>query len=132
MSAWRRVALEKLPEYRKIIDAANEVMACWLELNFEFDKVYRSEILDRNKIRRFYEFARWCLANPSTSASAEFDPLTAAVVVFFEHIPRNRAAREDLHNWISRKEFLELQDAFRYLASESEFAELESSFKKSK
>ena len=45
MSAWKRVALEKLPEYRRVIDASESPMALWVELHSHFQAVYQSTLL---------------------------------------------------------------------------------------
>jgi hypothetical protein len=81
MSGWRRVALEKLPEYRQLIEAAENPMRLWIDLHLEFKDVYRAEILDDGSVRRFYDYARWCLESPGEGRYLS-DAGTAAACAF--------------------------------------------------
>ena len=127
MSAWKRVALEKLPEYRRIIEEAERPMALWIELHLKFEDIYRAEVLDDDLIRRFYEYARWCLESPGEGRCLS-DAGTAAVLAFYEHLPQLGVIRRDLPRWLSRDEFMGLRDAFHYHLSEEQFASFESEF----
>ena len=127
MSAWRRVALEKLPEYRRIIDEARSPMALWLELCLQFEDLYRTETLNDRLIRSFFDYARWCVEQPK---EGEFlsDAGTAACCAFFEHLPKHDAIRRDLRRWLTREEFLGLRVTFGYHLSKEEFVSFESEF----
>jgi hypothetical protein len=126
MSAWKRVALEKLPEYRQVIDASESPMALWVELHCRFQEAYQSAAPD-DLIRRFYEYARWCRQSSGTGSELS-DAGTAAVCAFYEHLPRDAAARRDLRRWVTRAEFSDLREVFRYHLSEHEFTEFEAEF----
>ncbi len=126
MSAWKRVALEKLPEYRGVIDNVDSPMALWVELSFHFQQACETAAPD-NLIRRFYEYARWCLQSPGTGSELS-DAGTAAICAFYEHLPKIPAARRDLARWLTGAEFSDLRDAFHYHLSEQEFAEFEAEF----
>ncbi len=122
MSAWKRIALEKLPEYRGLIETADTPMALWIELNSEFERVS-----DENLIRRFFEYARWCMQSPGQGNYLS-DAGTAAVCAFYEHLPRHSGIRRELPRWLTREEFASLREAFRYHLSEQEFSEFEAEF----
>lgn len=64
MSAWKRIAFEKLPGYRYLIEEAENPMALWIELHLKFEDVYKAKPLDDDLIRRFYEYAHWCIQSP--------------------------------------------------------------------
>lgn len=128
MSAWRRVALEKLPEYRQIIGAAENPMALWIELTPRFEDAYVDTIKNHGVIRRFFEYARWCLESPGDGGALS-DAGTAAVCAFYEHLPEQEAVRRDLYRWLSRNEFLSFREVWRKSMSEEQFREFESEFR---
>lgn len=121
MSAWKRVALEKLPEYRHLIETADTPGQLWVRLSDAFLAAYEPEVLDDGLIRRFFEYARWCCASPGTENYLS-EAGTAAVYGFYEHLPIHEKIRRDLSRRISQTEFNALEGVFRYLPSEKEFA----------
>ena len=127
MSAWKRIALEKLPEYRGVIDAADNPMALWIELHLKFEDAYRAEIPTDDLVRRFFDYARWCRQSPGEGGHLS-DAGTAAVCAFYEHLPKHAGIRRDLPRWLTRAEFFDLREAFRYHLSEQEFADFEAEF----
>ena len=120
MSAWRRQALEKLPECRRVIEAADNSMALWIELLGECQDAYRKQ--DEGLIRRFYEFARWCWQSPSA------DVRTAVACAFYEHLPTTPELRRDMPRRFGRAAFTELREVFRYHLSPDEAAAFEREF----
>ena len=88
MSAWRKQALEKLPECRRLIEAADSPMALWIELLGECQDASRNQAEDL--ICRFYEFARCCWQSPSA------DVRTAVACAFYEHLPTTPELRRDM------------------------------------
>jgi hypothetical protein len=126
MSAWKRVALETLPEYRRIIEAATSPMSLWVELDSRFLEAFEARGSD-DLIRRFYEYARWCRQSPGTGNHLS-DAGTAAVCAFYEHLPRHPIVRRDLGRWLTRAEFNDLKEVFRSRLSEEDFAEFEVEF----
>ncbi len=127
MSSWRRIALEKLPEYRDLIEHADNPMALWIDLHIKFKEVYRAETPDDGVIRRFYEYARWCLESPGARDYLS-EAGSAAACAFYEHLPQNGVIRRDLPRWLSRDEFLGLRDVFRYHLSDEEYRIFEAEF----
>ncbi len=122
MSAWKRTALEKLPEYRGLIEAADNPMALWIELHLKFERVS-----DDDLIRRIFEYARWCMKSSGEGRYLS-DAGTAAVCAFYEHLPQNADIRCELPRWLTREEFASLREAFRYHLSEQEFSDFEAEF----
>lgn len=127
MSAWKRIALEKLPEYRTVIAAAESPMALWIELHLSFENAYRTRPRDTDLIRRFYEYASWCKQSPGQGRYLS-EAGTAAICAFYEHLPQVAEIRRDLSHWLTREEFTELRGVFRYHLTDEEFAEFEAEF----
>ena len=120
MSAWRRQALEQLPECRRIIESAGNPMALWIELQFACEEACRQESGDL--VRRFYEYARWCWL------SASADVVTAVASAFYEHIPTSPVLRRDLPRRMGRAEFRQLREIFGCHRSPEELKAFEEEF----
>jgi len=120
MSAWRRVALEMLPEYRENIAHAENPMGLWVEIDFYFRDAF--EAGDDDLVRRFFRYAERCLDTAKPEAT---DASTAAWCAFYEHIPRVAGLSEQLHRFMPRNRFVQVRDAFRYHISQEEFDRLQ-------
>jgi len=120
MSAWRRQALEQLPECRRIIESADNPMALWIELLGACEDAYQKQSED--SIRRFYGFARWCW-------QSKIDEVVNAVAcAFYEHLPTTPVLRRDMPCRFGRAAFKELRDVFCYHLSPDEAATFEREF----
>ena len=102
-------------------------MALWIELHLKFEETYRAKVPDKDLIRRFYDYARWCLVAPG-KGGYQSDASTAVICSFYEHLPLNDSVRRDLPNWLTREGFEELREVFRYHLSEPEFSDFEAEF----
>jgi len=120
MSVWRREALEQLPECRRVIEAADNPMALWIELRGACDDAYAKQ--DEDLIRRFYAFARTCWQSPSA------DVRTAVACAFYEHLPTTPVLRRDMPRRFGRAAFNELRQVFCYHLSPDEAAAFEREF----
>jgi hypothetical protein len=120
MSAWRRVALEILPEFRDDIAQADEPMALWVEIGFRFRGVFRKG--NEDLVRRYFRYAEWCL---DTAKQEPTDASTAAWCAFYEHLPKIAGLAEQLHRLMPRSRFVQVRDAFRYHTSSDEFERLQ-------
>ena len=127
MSAWRRTALETLPEYRQTVADAENPMAMWIDLYLHFKDLYVADELNDELIGRFFKYARWCIQSPGEGRFLS-DAGTAAVCAFYEHLPETEMIRRDLPRRLTREEFIGLREAFRYHLSEDKFRELEAEF----
>jgi len=121
MSAWRRVAIEKLPECKEQIEAAEDMGELWADLRQAL--VAAHELKNEDFIARAYDYARWCLAE-----SGSPDIATSAAINFYERLPDYRRVREALHRWLSQEEFDGLRFYFRYGRTEEDYAELAREF----
>jgi hypothetical protein len=122
MSAWRREALQRFPEFRNQIERAETPYLLWFDLTAAFHLAYDAPRND-DLIRRVYEYAKWCAEQPR-SRTAENDLATCVTVTFFEHIPTKPAAAADLPKWFSKTEFVAMQKTFSYLIGETGYREL--------
>ena len=113
MSTWRKVALEKLPSCKALIEKAATPMELWIDLGSEFHIAYQ-EPRNESMLSAIYSYALWCLEarDPTTSS--------AVVVCLFEDLPLNSAARKDLPHRIGKTLFLGLTNVFKYHLSAEE------------
>lgn len=108
MSAWRRKAIEALPEMKKTVDAAWSPMALWIELRGAFETTV--ERGDMAMARRIMDFARYCLG------ARDNDVATAAALGFIEHLHDAEAVRAALPQLASRQELAEWAPLLGYHA----------------
>jgi hypothetical protein len=120
MSAWRRQALELLPEHRGIIEAADNPMTLWIELLWPCENAHHNE--NEDTIRRFYQFAEKCWRSPDA------DVRTAVACAFYEHLPTKPVMRRGMPRLFSQSAYAELREVFQYHLSPDEAVELEREF----
>jgi hypothetical protein len=123
MARWRAEAIERLPEFRDLIESSERVMALWIELLMAFESAYREEPQNESLITRIYSYARWCEIAPRDNDPG-CDPLTAVCVAFYEHIPTIKQARNDMPRWFKRAEVLAARQVFSRHISEQAFEDL--------
>jgi hypothetical protein len=114
--------LKRLPELRRTIDEAHSVMDLWIDRTTRFEDAYRTPRND-DLIARIYAFSAWCLGAPR-NADAGRDPCTAAMVAFDEHIPKTKAAREEMPRWFTVNEVAKSRSLFGYFLDDEKFDEL--------
>jgi hypothetical protein len=117
MTAWRRVALDFLPELRDRIEHADSPMRLWGDILLRFEDAFRAGNGDLTS--RFFRYAEWSLA---TAQREPTDASTAAWCAFYEHLPRVSGLAGELHRFLPRHQFLRVQRAFRHHLTEAEFA----------
>jgi hypothetical protein len=120
MSAWRREALQRLPECRQMIEGAENPMALWIELHGLCQDACKKQ--DEDLIRCFYDYARWCWQ------SRIDDVVNAVVCAFYEHLPTTPVLRRDMPRRFGRAAFNELRDVFCYHLSPDEASAFEREF----
>lgn len=125
MSAWRKQALEMLPEYRQQIEESETPMTLWVELWCRFSFDYKKH--GNDLIGRFYKYAKWCLDSPN-EGKYRSDAGTAAWCAFYEHLTDGKEIQADVHKWLSKEDFLKLEGAFRYHLEQKEYDEFKADF----
>ena len=124
MSAWRRKALELLPQHRTLIEAAESPMALWIELHLRFCDHVRSG--DRAAERAVLEYASWCAHEGAGTGPS--DTLTAVICAFYENIGGEKELWPRFKEWFQPREFEGLATAFRYFLTGAEFQHLRETF----
>ena len=122
MSAWRRVAIEKLPKQKELIAKSESVGMLWVDLWLVFVDAHR-EPVDEATIRGVYEFAKWTLQE---SHSDEI--VTSTCCHFYEHLPTDPLVRAKLPKFMSRQEVLDLTQILKYHLTEEEHKEFMNEF----
>jgi hypothetical protein len=126
MSAWRRVAIAKVPQLRTLIEQAESVGMLWIDLYIKFEMAHHPPP-DETLIAGVYDYASWCLIRAHND-----DIATSAIVSFYEHLPRDAEVRKQLHRWLSVEDFEGMKEVFRYHLSEEEHAEFVRQFYRGK
>jgi hypothetical protein len=115
MSAWRRVAIEKIPRYRRLIAESDNIYCLWSDLFDKFRKAHL-EPTDEELIRQVYDYGWWCVD------SRGWDSSNAGIVSFFEELPRFPEVRAQLPKWLTPEAFNGMKEIFRYhLRSDKEY-----------
>ena len=120
--------MKMLPEIQSEIEDAESPMALWIEIVFYFDEAYE-EPKNSDFIRRVYGYADWCLGQDIGETADEHLP-TCVVTCFWEHIPTNKAARDDMPRWFSFEDVMANKHFFEYLLTEEEIKELKAVYLK--
>ena len=121
MTAWRRVAIEQVPELRKVVDEAWSPMAPWIELRLRFEAAFDQG--DATLMERIMKYARWSWESPNP------DAVTAVACAFFEHMPQHVGIRKQIPALFSRDEFERLKEVFSHHCGLAEIGEIEAAFK---
>ena len=122
MSTWRRIAIEKLPQHRKLIEDSESVGMLWVDLWLKFVDAHRPPV-DEATVKATYEFASWCLAD-----SENADIATSTICHFYEHLPTEPLVRRELPKHMTRQDFLGLVQVFDYHLSAEEHERFVSEF----
>jgi hypothetical protein len=117
MSAWRRIAIDKIPKQRDLIERSESVGMLWVDLWFRFIDVHR-EPIDEETIRGIYEFAKWTCKD-----SRSDDMATSTCCHFYEGLPTNPLVRAQLRRFMTREEIIGFSDIFKYHLSDDEHRE---------
>jgi hypothetical protein len=132
MDYWLTKAIECLPELEDIVTEPEPQritgpMSLWIEIYLKLIDAYDVVPINEDLIRRIYDFADWCLKQPSTS-EVETDVSTAVSVAFIEDLPLDERITEDLHRWVSIETFKGFENLFRYHLSDEEYQRFEKDF----
>jgi hypothetical protein len=128
MSAWRRKAIECLPEYRRIIDGCETPMSLWIELHLEFENAFTRN--NQRLLGRILELASWSVSDAAGRPPSEIS--TAVACAFYEHLPQRREYWPFFRSWFSQKEFTDLIGVFSYHLSAGDIADLKKLYARAK
>jgi len=117
MSAWRKEASKRLPEFQRIIalrDVDNPMML-WIELHTKFAQLCEQAPPALDLLRRFWGYAKWCMEH------GHEDVLTAAALAFYEHLIDSEASRRLLPQIMSRQDYEGLKSLLLYHNSQEQY-----------
>src|SRR4051794_31393377 len=98
MSAWRRVAIERIPRLRQEVADSVNVHDLWLGLMRRFVDAHAAP-MDEELISQIYGYAWWC-----TSATDD-KTRNAGLLSFFEDLPLYPEVWPHMAKWLSAEEF---------------------------
>ena len=108
MSAWRQIAIEKLPQQRRLIEESESVGMLWDDLWLIFVYAHQPSI-DESTVKGVYEFASWCLIGSNNE-----EIQSSAICHFYEHLPTESLVRQELPKHMSREDFIGMKEVFEY------------------
>ncbi len=117
MSAWRRVAAEKIPKHRQLIQRSESVGILWVDLWFRFLDAHH-EPVDEETIHGVYEFAKWTCVEYRDAEMA-----TSTCRHFYEHLPTEPLVLAGLRRFMTREDVMGLAEVFKYHLTEEEHRE---------
>ena len=112
--------MERLPECRRTIEAADNAMALWIELLYACTDACEKQ--EEDLTRRFYDYARWCWQ------SGIDDVVNAVACAFYEHVPTTPVLRRDMPRRFGKAAFMELRAVFCYHLSPEDATKFEREF----
>jgi hypothetical protein len=124
MSAWRREASIRLPEFQRIIasrDVDNPMML-WIELGTSFSQLCQQDPPPFEVLKKFWGYARWCMKQKND------DVVTAAALAFCEHLLGSKAQCRVLSHIMSRQEYAGLKGLLLYHNSQEQYEQVLQSF----
>jgi hypothetical protein len=117
MSAWKRIAIEKIPKQRELIERSESVGMLWVDLWLRFIDAHH-EPVDEATIRGVYEFAKWTCKDSRSDEMA-----TSTCCHFYEHLPTEPLVRAQLRRFMTREDISGLAEIFKYHLTPDEHRE---------
>ena len=108
MSAWREIAIQKVPRHRRLIEESESVGMLWVDLWLRFVDAHRPAV-DESTVKGIYDFASWCLTD-----SGDEEICNAAICGFYEQLPTEPLVRRELPKHMSRDDFVGMKELFEY------------------
>jgi hypothetical protein len=130
MDYWLTKAIECLPELEDIATEPQRIISptsLWIEIYLKLIDAYEVVPINEDLIRRIYDFADWCLMQPSTP-DLETDVSSAVAIAFIEDLPLDKRISEDRHRWMSIESFKGFEHLFRYHLSDEKYRQFEKDF----
>jgi len=122
LSAWRKKAIECLPELRKDFEDPEEsiylVFSAMLSAAIDFHK---ENNIDR--LQKIYDFAEWCLRQKSK------DLWNAAGVSFYEHLGDRAETRQDIRRWVKPDIYTEIRGLLEARLNDKEMQQIDSHYR---
>src|SRR4051812_10211159 len=121
MSLWRKEAFERFAEFRGLLQQEKSAYNFLGELVNKLVEAYASS--DDGRIRRIYNYAKWCLAAPP-GRDASDDLPTIVTVSFYEHLPHHTIVRKDVGRWLPKEMIEGMKEVFLYHGTPEQYEEM--------
>src|SRR3954463_434351 len=109
MPVWRKEAFERFPEFRTLLQEEKSAYGFLGALVLKLVEAHESA--DDGRIRRIYNYAKWCLEAPRGREASDDLP-TIVTVSFYEHLPRQNIVRKDVGRWLQKEMIEGMKEVF--------------------
>ncbi len=121
MSAWRRKAIECLPEFREEFeDPKTSIYDVFIEFRSALMEAHQAKNVERTE--KIYAFAEWCFTQKTK------DLWNAAGVSFYEHLADSPEIVNELPQWIKPELYLEIRPLIEPRIEKDKFKLLDKRF----
>lgn len=118
MSAWRKKAMDCLPERKKEFeDPDTSIYDVFIELMPFVVEAHRQK--DKDRLERIYGFAEWCFRQKQK------DLWNAAGVAFYEHLGDYPETLSGMVQWVKKEIYKGIRELLKRRISERDLAELD-------
>jgi len=122
MSAWRKKAIELLPDFKTEFNRKNStVYDVFIQLLPATVLAHKQS--DKQSLRKYYDFARWCLQQK------EKDLWNAAGVVFYEHLGDYEETFNEMHLWVEKQIYDQIKGLLEINLPKEKFHDLENRYR---
>ena len=108
MTTWRQIAIQKVPQHRRLIEESESVGMLWVDLWLIFVAAHRPPV-DESTVKGIYEFASWCLTDSDSD-----EICNSTICHFYETLPTEPLVRQELPKHMSREDFIGMKQVFEY------------------
>ena len=122
MSAWRKKAIECLPESKKDFeDPETSIYLVFSYLVTAAVEFHKTNNIDR--LQNIYDFAEWCFRQKSK------DLWNAAGVSFYEHLGDHPEIRQAIHRWVKPDIYAEIRGLLKWRLGDKEVQQIDKSYR---
>jgi hypothetical protein len=121
MSAWRKKAIECLPESRKDFeDPDTSIYLVFSELLSAAIHFHKTNDIDR--LQKIYDFAQWCIQQKDK------DLWNAAGVSFYEHLGDQAETRKEMRRWVKPEIYAVIRGLLEVRLSTEEMKQIDNNY----
>lgn len=122
MSAWRKKAIECLPELRAEFEKPDTgIYQVFFELLPATREAHKKN--DTDSLKKYYEFAEWCFSQKDK------DLWNAAGVAFYKHLGEEKESREAMPDWVKPDTYMSIKGLLELFTNKEDMRKLDNSYK---
>ena len=122
MSAWRKIAIECLPEQKQYFEDPNtSIYTVFNEILLATRQAHKSN--DIAQLKKFYDFAEWCLNQKDK------DLWNAAGVSFYEHLGQQPESLKAMPDWVKPEIYKSVKGLLELFISKEDMERLDNSYR---